>query len=325
MKSISQSDLQHLFASPTQQETEEMQKAMNRFAEHHEEEKCFRFAKPRLAFIVAAALVILTGVVAIAVTSDVFNGYWITWGGKREAIPQSTVQYENEPEFTDERSNRMQEILRNVPDQYYATIDWNEGHAGSVKEKRRAVYSLDELTGALDQAMYPHPAIMVPDGYDFVNAELIYGCKPEGNYMLISRSVVDEFTLEQYSIAPEDETIIGYSVNIQPEGMKRIDNIRSSMLSSPDMRFGFDSEDDCEVTALSVPGMEEAMYVQYLTDHSALLMLRRLEQPVSVSARPLAFAEDLEKDRGPVSVYSYEHLAMNGIPLDAALSLFGDR
>ena len=137
--------------------------------------------------------------------------------------------------------------------------------------------------------------------------------------------MVDEFTLEQYSIDPEDEVIIGYSVSVQPIGVKRIDSIRSDLLSSPDMRFGFDSEDDCEVTSLTISGMEEAMYVQYMTEHSALLMLRHLEQPVSVSARPLAFAADLEKEPETTAVYSYEHLSINEIPLNSALSLFGDR
>ena len=200
------------------------------------------------------------------------------------------------------------------------------GNRGIVKEKRKTVYSFDQFLEILDAAGYPHSVPFLPDKVQFAEAVLHYGCHADGEYHLVSRTEADEFIYEQYSIDPSDEILVGYEVRTWDQEKRWSVYIVSDLRGSPYTEFGFYQDpDEYKVESLSVPGMQEALYVkEKASDFSVLSMLRPLEQPVDfcIAPLPLARVVGLGSESKETSSYHYEFLDVSGYSLDEVLDFF---
>ena len=322
MKSISQKDLQSLYLSPSAEDTEAMRNILSELPMRESTGRTAGFVKHRLAFVIAAVLLLVIGITAAAISRT--GPVWVTWGGKQLDLSQSTPFPEEDDGWTDEKGQQMQEMLETVPDEYYGTIDWLNGFAGSKKPLKRKIYSLDSLLEILDEAGYPHPSPLIPDGYSFNDAEVLLGCTPEDDYQLVSEIVENGFSLEQYRIDPAAEVIIGYNIHVwdKDEQSCAMHAIVSELTDSDQIVFGFDDSSELTTESLSVPGMEEALCLRYGENWEDIEMLRKLDNPVPVRTNPLAFAADLPEMPKPTSTYLYEHYATLGIPPEDVLPLF---
>lgn len=324
MKSITQKDLQSLYQSPSAENTEAIREMLSNLPDAEETGRTAGFRKYRLAFILAAILLLIIGITVAAVNSNGNGLIWVTWGGKQLEPAPLTSFPEKEDGWSEEKSRQMQAILDTVPDQYYATIDWLDGFAGSVKKQKRKVNSPEKLLEILDAAGYPHPTPLIPDGCSFNDAELLLGCVPEGEYRLVSRTVENGFALEQYRIDPDQEVIIGYNIRVWIDTRSLV-TIASLLSMSKESSFGFDRDEGLTVEPVSVPGMEEAIYIRHGQDNRILEMIRELEHPVAVRTAPLAFADDLPEKPKPTGTYIYVRYSIPEMSPEDVLPIFSEK
>ena len=79
MKTISQREFQNAYVSPTEEQIARLQAKLDRLTESPEEKQTERRAKPRLAFVLAAALFLIGTFTAVAAT---LKYYAVSWDGK---------------------------------------------------------------------------------------------------------------------------------------------------------------------------------------------------------------------------------------------------
>ncbi len=323
MKSITQKDLQGLYQSPSAENTEAIRETLTNLTDSEETGSTAGFRKYRLAFILAAILLLIAGITIAAVSSNGNGLIWISWGGKQPNPAPLKLFPEKEDGWSEDKSRQMQAMLDTVPDQYYATIDWLEGFAGSARQQKKEVDSPEKLLEILDAAGYPHPTPLFPDGCTFNDAELLLGCAPDGEYRLVSRSVENGFALEQYRIDPDQEVIIGYNIRVWVDTRSLV-TITSFLCASKESAFGFDRDDGLTAEPVSFPGMEEAVYIRYGENQQSLKMARKLEHPVTVRTAPLAFADDLPEKPKPTGTYIYELYSIPEMSPEDVLPIFSE-
>ena len=317
MKTVSQNDLQHLYSSPTPEQTGAMRSFLSGLPDHKSARNRSGAWKARTTVILLTSLLLVSGIVALAAQNNLWT---ITWGAKPVEDDLPTAP----PGWTDEKEKQMSKLFDSKPDEYYGTVSWMYGDRGIVKEKRKTVYSFDQFLEILDAAGYPHSVPFLPDKVRFAEAVLHYGCCADGEYHLVSRTEADEFICELYSIAPPDEILVGYEVRTWDQDKRWSVYIVSDLRGSPYTEFGFYQDpDEYKVESLSVPGMQEALYVQEKTSDFAILsMLRPLEQPVDFCIAPLARTTDPGSGSKETSSYRYEFLHVSGHSLDEILYFF---
>ena len=271
MKTVTQKDFQALYRSPGYEQTEEMRRFLANLPDRKIPERAPVIRKRRVAFILAAALMLM-GIAAVAVS--VYSRTLVSWDAEirdndrpeTESVPQELV-------------DRMGHAVNTVPENLYATAVSDDGSHTFFRAITGSVSSPDELARLLDEAGYAYPERTIPDGWAFASAVLEYACDSEGQYELVSKTPMDGFTLYQYRADRQHLLVTGYTVFL--ENGTRQATFSSALSFSKDLSLGYPSEEGLHAETVSVPGMEDAVFTSY-PGQSVLMMCRTLEKPVSV-------------------------------------------
>lgn len=256
-----------------------MQAKLNSLQQESEERRHVLRAKPRLAFIMAALLVI-AGITAIAATSTI--RYQVSWEGELK---------EYEPRDDDEESDAF---YRGIPDEIHTKADsaTEEGFyitiTGPHEESCynypcKLANSEEDLIALLDGEGYPHPASLVPEGYTFEYGRIEYNLLDDEKKNLADSMTIGDYSLKIYSVEPENRYIdtfrIAFSNDEKENSYTWIDVTESC---SKEGAIFFNTDTACSMETLSVPWMEDAFVVR--TDE-----LTRLHMIKNIKNRAASF------------------------------------
>ena len=124
----------------------------------------------------------------------------------------------------------------------------------------------------------------IPEGYEFVQGEVVYKCRADGAWNLVEQQTVDEvFVAEWYTMDKADEVISGYYLLYResPESNHYL-SIYAGLSVRQDVEeqsFGFLAGQTPSV--VQVPGMDHALAITS-EDRCSLYMLRNMKQPVEL-------------------------------------------
>ena len=271
MKVISRKEFQDAYISPTEEQTARMQAALDRLQQEPDEERLPRWTKPRLAFVLIAALLIIGGITAIA-TSRI--RYETTWGGEVKVHEENEDQ-ENPIAFYTETPVVIQVKMKNAREEGLFPCLTGPDQNVTSQYPVEHVESQTKLIAMLDAEGFPHPETLIPENCSFSMGEVTYGIISDYKRTLVDSTTIDGYTLDIYSSEPENKYINGYhvyfSLKDSPSSQYMI-----IVYSSPVPGFTFYFETDelsANTQTLSVPGMEEALIVR--TSESETLYMRQ--------------------------------------------------
>ena len=266
------------------------------------EEGGITMRKP-IKFRIAIVMGALMGIMAIAYAAA--NWVHLNWKGEKV---ESTPRMQESQDM--DLITQMNRALFEVPDEYYGVVVSENSEDVSSRFKLSRSDSLSVLDGV--------PLMRVPD-ISFsgtTEVELEYQCREQGEYMLAGEEQNHGFTIRKYAIAPENEVITGYLVQYWENG-KVVKSIRSALTPSLSHTFGFRSDGNADTRAVTVPGMEKALWVAR-NGRTTLRMIRKLEQPVTVKTIPESSAGESD---GTIA-YGYELITVNNFTFDECEQYF---
>ena len=271
MKVISKNEFQDAYMSPTEEQTDRMRAKLNSLQQDQDESRRVLWARSRLAFIMAAVLLIV-GITAIAASTI---RYQATWTGEiREYDPE-------------EGDKEYQEFFSGIPDEIFkrehsATeegffIKVSGPHEKSyLSDPLRIVKSEDELITLLDAEGYPHPASLVPEGYTFNEATIEYCLFDNEKIDFVDSMTAGDYSLNIYSVEPDNLYIDGYCVAFSKDEKQDSHTwIDVSASSSKDGTMYFDTDTSYNMETLSVPWMEDAFIIR-TAESNELHMLKNI-------------------------------------------------
>ena len=250
-----------------------MQAKLNSLQQEPEERRHVLRAKPRLAFIMAA-LLIVAGITAIAATSTI--RYQTTWGGEvREYEPRND-------------DDKYEDFYRGFPDEMFTKADnaSAEGFYVSIsgphetcvfREPCMFANSEEDLLALLDGEGYPHPASLVPDGYAFEKGIIRYDLFNDEKKDLADSMTIGDYSLKIYSVEPENRYIDGFYIAFSKEEKENSYTwIEVGARNTRNETMFFNTDESYSVETLSVPWMEDAFLVR--TDkYTELYMLKNIK------------------------------------------------
>ena len=276
MKTVTQKDFRDLYHSPGYDQTEEMRRTLANLPDRKAPEIKPVILKRRVAFILAAALVLM-GIAAVAV--GIYTGTLVTWGAKQTESEDPIIG------MSEEQTAPLKEILDSYPDESFVVMTPKQGTDSYFKGVTGKVSSLEELHQILDAAGYRYPEQLIPSGWTFSSAVLGYSCTSDGKYELVSETETADgrFTVQQYKLDEQYRIIDSYAVFLE-NGSKN--GVISSTLEPKEyislFSIAYPSDGKVQSKTVSVPGMEDALFTEY-EGSTELLMYRPLETPVFVN------------------------------------------
>ena len=302
MKTVTQKDLQDLYASPDYEQTEAMRRTLANLQEKAAPERRPVVMKRRVAFVLAAVLA-LAGIAAVG--AGIYSRAVVSWGGE---IREN--EHAEEDAVNMDTSERLFRALADIPEDVCAAITTADMSQTAFTAVHRTVTSAEELARLLDKAGYAHPAVLVPEGWTFRDGEVDYECGPEGKYELVSKDTVDGMEIEQYSLAEQYRVLRGYSVRLEKGEQQAV--YSSGYTGATNVELAYPSQEGLEAKALSVPGMEDALLTRYGTS-AFIMMYRTLEKPVFLLAGP--YAQEADE-------CAFENITCEGLEPEEFLPLF---
>ena len=271
MKLISRKEFQDAYISPTEEQTARMQATLDKLQQEPDEGQLPQWTKPRLAFVLIAALIIIGGITAIA-TSRI--KYETTWDGEVKVHEES--EYEAKwPVFDDGFPDAMEVKMNNALENgLFPTVTEPDQTVVGMHPVEH-VESQAKLIAMLDAEGFPHPKSLIPESCSFSMGEVTYGIISDYKKILLDSMTIGDYSLNTYSSEPENKYINGYhvyfSLKDSPSSQYMI-TVYSSPV--PGLTFYFDTDEQSVNTqTLSVPGMEEALIVR--TPESETLHMRQ--------------------------------------------------
>ena len=250
-----------------------MQAKLNSLQQEPEERRHVLRAKPRLAFIMAA-LLIVAGITAIAATSTI--RYQVSWEGELK---------EYEPRDDDEESDAF---FRGIPNEIHdkAHSAAEEGFYVSISGPHeescynypcKLANSEEDLIALLDGEGYPHPASLVPEGYTFEYGRIEYNLIDEEKKNLADSMTIGDYSLKIYSVEPGNRYIDGFYIAFSKEEKENSYTwIEVGARNTRNETMFFNTDESYSVETLSVPWMEDAFLVR--TDkYTELHMLKNIK------------------------------------------------
>lgn len=254
-------------------------------------EKTMKHAFPKGLVI---ALILILSMSAVAVAAGVFGGT-VNWLGEVVEDEQVGEVLPTVAPFVPQEIDDVGAIIDAAAEAYerdgellVITRTEEDGSIVPVMS-RRVVCALDseaELRALLGEAaLLPLPAF-IPEGYEFVRAEVIYACRAGGAHELIARhDMAAGVTVNRYRIRSGDEFPQGYylfyrdsqedyhylSITVQLRGMRDV----------TEQSFGFLAGQTAQ--RVEVAGMDNALAIT--GDKTCHLNMRR------VLAEPLGYTE----------------------------------
>ena len=235
-----------------------MQAKLNSLQQEPEERRHVLRAKPRLAFIMAA-LLIIAGITAIAASTI---RYQVSWEGELK---------EYEPRDDDDE---YEDFYRGIPDEindkansaaeegFYVSIS-GPHEQSCFKDPCMPVKSEEDLIALLDGERYPHPASLVPEGYIFKVGTINYHISDEEKINLADSLTIGDYSLKIYSVEPENRYIDGFYIafsNDEKENSYTWIDVTESCSKEGAIFFSTDTAYSMET--LSVPWMEDAFLIR---------------------------------------------------------------
>ena len=270
MKVISRKDFQDAYISPTEEQAARMQAKLDSLQQEQEERRHVLLAKPRLAFVIAAVLII-AGITAIATNT---TRYQTTWGGEVKEYEQS-VHDEKVDAFYDGVPDDMQAMIDNALEEgLFPVLTGSQGGFSTFPSEY--VSSEKELIAMLDAEGFPHPEALLPEGYQFAGANVSYDVFSSSEMKLVNGMTEGAYSVKLYSVEPENKYIHGYTISFKDKK----DPEKYNMLSVTTAHVSgftayFDTDGKVETKTLSVPGMEDAFKI-HTNEIDTLYMCRNI-------------------------------------------------
>ena len=285
MKVISRKEFQDAYISPTEEQTARIQAKLDSIQQEPEERRHVLQAKPRLAFIMAALLVI-AGITAIAASTI---RYKTTWGGEVREYEESDLDKERDT-LLDGIPAELEEKMNNALEKGLFPNILGPQPAGFSCYPSESAESLEDLVAMLDAEGFPHPTPLIPENCSFTEGKVTYGIISDYKKNLVSSTLKYGYTLDVYSVEPDNKYIQGYSIFFSdkndPDKIFEIDVISSPV---PGGTFYFASDDPAGSTqTLSIPGMEEALIV-HADGYEALHMQQNISSSGGTLAKKLRY------------------------------------
>ena len=315
MKIVTKKDFQDLYQDPGMEKTEEMRRTLAYLPVKETRKGRTVLSKPRLALILAIVM-LFTGIAAVAMNN---RTVWFNWGGQE--VPEETLPApEEEENWTEELNEQCWRLVEAVPMDLYATDDWLDGKGGTYRDIMEFVDTRERLLEIVDPADYPWLLKLLDTG-DYMTATVFYGCAADGNYELVSKTVEGAFELEQYRVAPEKRVVTHLAVTVgDGEKFRTVD---SEYQPSEEALFGYDMGENLKAEPMEVPGMEKAICIAFPEEGTHTInMYRRMEKPLTVRSRPLAFIEDYEGTPTETVDCGYELVSTYDMTPEEVLALF---
>ena len=310
MKIVTQKDFQNLYKSPGTEETAEMNQTLANLPEKKSPERLPVIRRRRLVFILAA-LMVMIGVAAVA--TGFLRETIVSWDAKptETEAPMSAL--------TGGDWASIQELLKTYSKDEMVVVNKKDTNEYFHNDTGLSVSSEAELMQVLGDAGYPHPAKLVPDGWEFHAAQGYRDNTPEGKNELIeeSESADGKYIIKRYSIDQQHQVVTGYTIILKKGEKDGL--ITSSAIAKDDisrLSVSYPSDGDMHAEKLDIPGMEGALFTNY-KDISSLDMYRPLEKPLEVSTDLYGFVKRLQtKD--------YEMIACQDLTPEEVTSLFAE-
>ncbi len=280
-----------------------------------------------LITLALAAVLCLT----VAVASELFNGT-VDWDGNLTPdAPQPTVSPTMVPEAAKEEIDRSKQQIvfenANRPADgqmavlYDLTLRDTPNGWNTLNRSVADMHQFESLMAAAEGFVIP---VSIPEGYAFEGGWVYYGCKPEGEFRLVKTVDSDDgFRAEFYELDEESAVVTGYQLSFlkMTEDYDPADAETWQMISVyAFLGNGFEESDmyvrdSTGVSAVTVPGMEKAVYIQGV-GRDALDMYGVLPQPVT--SRSSLFDEAVTEHQISITVWSDASMA-------DTLALFGGK
>ena len=310
MKIVTQKDFQNLYKSPGTEETEEMNRTLANLPEKKIPERVPVIRRRRVAFILAVVMALM-GVAAVA--TGFLNRTLVSWDAKPTETEGPTTGW------TDEEWQSVSELLNTYPKDEVVVASKKGGNDYFYNNNNIPVSSLEELLQVLDEAGYPHPETLVPDGWEFSGAEIGKALTPEGKNELIeeSESADGKYIIQRYRIDKQHQVVTGYTITLKKgEREVRFGSSAVTKETIPLLSIAYPVDGEVHAEKPSIPGMEDVLFTNY-KDFSDLIMYRPLEKPIQVNRDLYGFATEVEtKD--------YELIGCRNLDPEEVTSLFAE-
>lgn len=263
--------------------------------------------------LVAAIIAVSLCTVALAV--GVMSGYrTINWKGEvleeEDAEPIVTPNPEPTPDDAEDALNdHINELANSAADGKAVlvfTTEEGELQACVGRQLERSVPSLEALREALGEASawLPLPDGL-PDGYEARSIKLSYDCYAGHDYTLLSEEQFsDGLVIRRYGLGEGDGFVSGYQIDCR-DAEGHFATIGANLLGmSEDEDFSIGLTNDQTFEVLSVPGMDDALYIA--NEGHALLIMRRL-LPDGIEYKAIFAPEDPDL---PIEVLHEAHVVV---------------
>ena len=258
-----------------------------RVAAHAEKgEHDMKHRKWNLGLVIALAA--MACMMTVAAASGWFGGY-VNWNG--DIIPEEPQPILPHPTAAPEMSEDLsslrlaQELVMTAQEMEIVHVTQKNKFGGTSTTSNRLEKHPDTyeafLTLMADAPQLPVPAF-IPEGYEFAHCQLVYDCRRDGEYVLVSsEQLEDGSSVERYRVAEEDALISGYSLSFRRNGDAEdylSVNAHLHHGTNPDEHhIGVNEDQTAQVVA--VAGMDNAIAVISDT-HRTLTMRRELYERV---------------------------------------------
>lgn len=242
--------------------------------------------------IVAMVLIACLCMTTVAVAAGLYGGT-VNWLG--EVVPDEQIQigetmptaapYKSEQEIDEEAVIEKATALYIRDGEMLVITKQTEDGTVSPVMSRGVIcqaQSMADFREMLTAAPYlPLPAL-IPEGYEFVEGEVFYTCRPEGEWELVDRHELEwGIAAEQYRIHPGDEIADGYYLFFRSSAEDYHYAAITVMLGGHqnvnDQSFGFLAGQTAQ--RVDVPGMDNALAIT--GENTCTLAMRRvLTQPI---------------------------------------------
>ncbi len=307
MKTISREEFRDAYMSPTEEQTARMQAKLDSLRADTEDRKHIRVSRPRMAFVMAAVLLVAGIITAVATTN--LTRYATTWGGEVKEYEETVYDADRDAWEKGIPEEMLEKQAKAEAEGYFTNITGFE--RGTSTLPTREFESEEQMIAALDAEGFPHPASLIPEGYSFIEGEVFISTRSSFDPdTCVGCMFRDGYSLYIYDVKPEDTYINDYIVIFADE--KDPDSryhIGINLSQAKESTYFFYTDEEYTTQTLSVPGMEDAFSVRMQKEEQLHLCRNISEDPVYLAGK-LADQK-----------FRYQLIDANG-PIDDILKLF---
>ncbi len=229
----------------------------------------FKVRKVSRAAIISATVVLLAMATALAAG---LSGR-VNWLGEIKSdpffMPSATPMPTAAPETA--------AVAAEIDDSFYGLLDYSDDRDlivisvsgnGAASTRKQMIGSMDDFKALMEtaEADFPIP-VRFPEGYVLKKGYVEFGCLPEGEYALASRTVHPEgFTESHYTVDPAMDFIRAYYLTFIPVGGSDDTgyvSVHVFMAPPSDPReYSFGIGEDQTARAVQAEGMEHALMIE---------------------------------------------------------------